>query len=156
MNEREQRLRVIGEIISSSQVSSQEYLLRVLEENGFSITQATLSRDLKNLNVAKVPDEMGEYYYRLSHPERESLQAYAKDFRRGYISIAFSHHVGIIKTLVGHANSVALALDKCHIPSLLGTLAGDDTIMIVLEETTTPQAFLEKLSGIMGNLEVLS
>ncbi|PIE04365.1 MAG: ArgR family transcriptional regulator, partial [Spirochaetales bacterium] len=109
MNERDNRLKTIRGIIGSSRIASQEQLLGLLEAQGWSITQATLSRDLKALQVAKVPGGEGGYYYTLSgkgngNTDEEPAGELVEDFRRGFISLAFSGNLGIVRTLAGHAN----------------------------------------------------
>ncbi len=153
MSGRESRLKIIRRIITEQKLSSQEELLKILEGEGLIITQATLSRDLKVLKVGKVPDAAGGYYYVLSETEGESLGGYIEDFKRGCLSIAFSGNLGVIKTLVGHADTVAVALDRLDLPEILGTIAGDDTILIILREEFTPELLISGLENLMGNLE---
>ena len=155
MNERKNRLKAIRNIIAASRISSQEKLLHKLEEEGVNVTQATLSRDLKVLKVGKVPDNEGGYYYVLSETERESLQGYVEDFKRGYLSLAFSGNLAVLKTLTGHADTVAIALDRMELPEIIGTIAGDDTILIIMKEKETHQALISRLQGLMGPLESL-
>lgn len=155
MNGRGNRLKAIRKIIADSRVSSQDQLLHKLEEEGVSITQATLSRDLKVLKVGKVPDAGGGYYYVLSETEGESLRGYIEDFRRGYLSLTFSHNLGVIKTLAGHADTVAIAMDRLDLSEILGTIAGDDTILIILKEGESRDSLMTRLQDLMGNLEPL-
>lgn len=146
MKERNQRLRAIRRVIRGNRINSQEMLLQHLLRDGFNVTQATLSRDLKLLKVGKVSEGAEGYYYTLPSDEerRESDRSYVQDFQRGYVSIDFSGNLGVIRTLAGHANSVALALDSLQLDGILGTLAGDDTVLIVLREgTDARQALLE-------------
>ena len=155
MNGREQRLKAIRKIIAESRVSSQDQLLHKLEEESVTITQATLSRDLKVLKVGKVPDAGGGYYYILSETEGESLRGYIEDFKRGYLSLSFSHNLGVIKTLAGHADTVAIALDRLDLPEILGTIAGDDTILVILKEGESCDSLTNRLQNLMGDLEAL-
>jgi transcriptional regulator of arginine metabolism len=133
MRERGRRLTAIRRLIAGGKVDSQEMLTELLRREGFSATQATLSRDLKALGIGKVPTASGGYTYAL--PEREAKPAsdatFVQDFMRGYVSLEFSGALGLIKTLPGHASSVAFALDNLRIRELLGTIAGDDTILVV-------------------------
>lgn len=154
MNGRDNRLRAIRKIISESRVSSQDHLLHKLEDEGVTITQATLSRDLKVLKVGKVPDAGGGYYYVLSETEGESLRGYIEDFKRGYLSLAFSHNLGVVKTLAGHADTVAIALDRLDLKEILGTIAGDDTILVILKDGESSDALTSNLQDLMGDLEV--
>jgi len=154
MSGRDTRLKAIRKIIADTKVSSQEQLLHRLDEEGVSITQATLSRDLKALKVGKVPDAGGGYYYALSENDGESVQGYVEDFKRGYLSLAFSHNLAVIKTLAGHADTVAIALDRLNFPEILGTIAGDDTILVILREGETRETLTSRLENAVGDMEI--
>lgn len=145
MKERTQRLRKIKDLIREKRIESQESLLELLQDENFKVTQATLSRDLKHLKVSKVSDGWSGYYYSLPDEENtgESERGYIQDVHRGVLSVEFSGNVGVIKTRPGHADSVAFALDKLNVPEVLGTLAGDDTIFLILREGATKEDLLE-------------
>jgi len=136
MKDKAARHRAISRHIRNNRVSSQEDLLAHLHKEGFDVTQATLSRDLKSLRVGKIYDDVSGYYYTIPGEEqlKESMKQYTQDLIRGWLSIQFSGNMGVVRTLAGHAASVAIALDNLDLPGLLGTVAGDDTIIIVLEE----------------------
>ena len=112
MKERHTRLSVLKELIKNNRIDNQDTLLDLLAKEGFSVTQATLSRDLKMLKVGKISDGWSGYYYALPENDliSESEKSYIQDVRRGVVSIEFSGNFGVIKTRSGHANSVALAL----------------------------------------------
>ena len=155
MKERQIRLKTIKRLIKTTRVASQEELLGHLVAEGYSVTQATLSRDLKLLKVGKVSEGQTGYYYTLPGEEdrRESEKSYVQDFQRGYVSVEFSHNIGVVRTLTGHANSVALALDNLAMEEILGTIAGDDTVLMVIREGVTGQQIIEKLRKIIPDLE---
>ncbi|MDC7228088.1 MAG: ArgR family transcriptional regulator [Spirochaetales bacterium] len=137
--QRAERMEAVKRIIRENKISSQEQLLSELMKDGFDVTQATLSRDLKQLKVAKISDGHDGYMYSVpgySAPRTESRVSsiYIDDLKRGFISISFSGNMGMIRTIVGHANSVAAAIDNLTIPGVLGTVAGDDTIFVLLNE----------------------
>ena len=138
MKERNDRHEAIRRLIAGKRIESQEELRTLLENEGFDVTQATLSRDLKYLQVDRVSAGREGYYYALREQEIES------DLIRGWISIDFSGNLGVIKTLPGHADSVAIAIDTFEFESVLGTVAGDDTIIVVLRDTD-PDRFSEEL-----------
>ena len=133
MEDKLARFSAIKKIIRLNKITCQEQLLEHLHENGFGVTQATLSRDLKQLNVVKVSDGIGGYYYTLLESEAApvSAQALLRDFERGFLSLQFSGNLGLIKTLPGHASSIAYALDNLKIYEIIGTIAGDDTILLI-------------------------
>ena len=139
MKERQNRLNKIKELIQIHHIDSQEMLLDLLVKESFNVTQATLSRDLKMLKVGKISDGWSGYYYALPDNDliSESEKSYIQDVRRGVLSIEFSGNIGVIKTRQGHADSVALALDVLSIPEILGSVAGDDTIFVILREDMT-------------------
>jgi len=146
--ERSARLVVMRGIIESRKVDSQEMLLKLLKGQGFDITQATLSRDLKYLKAGKVPDDRGGYSYAFYDAQNKagSDKSLAQDFMRGYLSFAFSGNLGVIKTLPGHAGSVAFALDNLEIAKILATLAGNDTMLVVPEDGVSRDELIEALA----------
>ena len=147
MNERNQRLKILRGIIRDHRIESQERLLDHLKEEGYHITQATLSRDLKMLKVGKQAIGEEGYYYALPSEEvlRDREKHYLQDFLRGYVSLDVGGNVVVIRTITGHANSVAIALDALRISSVLGTIAGDDTVFAALRSDVSEAAFLAEL-----------
>ena len=138
MKERAERLKTVRRIIRDHRINSQEMLLHHLKSEGFSVTQATLSRDLKLLKVGKISEGSEGYYYTLPTEEelRESQHNYAADLRRGFISLDFSANLALVRTLTGHADTVGIALDNLGMEHVMGTVAGDDTVLVVLREGT--------------------
>lgn len=121
----------IRRLINSINISSQEELLSLLEEQGFSMTQATLSRDLKHLRVAKMPDNEKGYIYMLTERQLNAPTENEDIPITGFVSIDFAQGMGIMKTMPGHASSIAYALDNLNTYEIAGTIAGDDTILII-------------------------
>lgn len=145
-------------IISSQELGSQEELLSALQKEGFRLTQATLSRDLKQLKVAKAASMSGNYVYVLPNEtmyKRVSSPYSVKEMLEipGFVSINFSGNMGVIKTRPGYASSIAWNIDNSNTPQLLGTIAGDDTIFIVIKEGYTQQEVTEALSKIIPNMK---
>jgi len=145
VKQRLNRLAVVKDLIGKNRIENQDILLQMLRDEGFEVTQATLSRDLKTLKVGKISDGWSGYYYSL--PEdilvAEEEKSYIQDVRRGIVSIEFSGNMGVIKTRSGHAQSVCYALDVLGLPEILGTIAGDDTIFLLLREGMTKEDLLE-------------
>ena len=134
-----ERMEAVKDIIKESRISSQEQLLTELLKKGFDVTQATLSRDLKQIKVAKISDGHEGYMYSIPGYQkvtsaRSTSSVWVEDLRRGFVSLAFSGNICVITTLVGHANSVAAAIDNLELKGILGTVAGDDTIFAVMDE----------------------
>ncbi len=139
MRARDARLAAIRRLIAQEAVDSQDGLVELLETAGFPVTQATLSRDLKYLGIGKVPSPAGGYTYTLPDSENRSSAgaALVQDFMRGFISLEWTGTFALVKTLPGHAPSVASALDNLRVDGVLGTVAGDDTILVVPREGAT-------------------
>ena len=152
------RLEALRLIISSQQLGSQDELLNALQKEGFKLTQATLSRDLKQLKVAKAASMSGNYVYVLPNEtmyKRVSTPNSIREMMRvpGFISINFSGNMGIIRTRPGYASSIAWNIDNSDIPEILGTIAGDDTIFIVIKEGIKHQEVIEALSDVVPNMK---
>lgn len=155
MKNRKKRIDLIVELIGNQCIGSQEELAHILSERGHAVTQATLSRDLKMLRTTKVPTDRGTYMYIL--PESDSLKdrilttgvAPARaNYQSGFISMHFSGHIAVIKTKVGYAGGIAYDIDIADYPEILGTIAGTDTLMVVMRENVTRKRARE----IFGNL----
>lgn len=126
------RLDLIKEILEKTIISNQEELHKELTSRGVSVTQATLSRDLKTLRVSRVTDSLGKTRYVLQDAATPLYPApELPDHLSGVISIEFSGQLGVIKTIPGFANAVAFHIDQHRLPELMGTIAGDDTILII-------------------------
>lgn len=144
-------------LISSKELGSQEELLEALREEGYSVTQATLSRDLKQLKVAKAASMNGRYVYVLPNEtmyKRISKPRMASEMLSipGYRSVNFSGNIGVIRTRPGYASAIAYNIDNSGIDEILGTIAGDDTIIIVIKEGATTDDVLKGLSRIVPGM----
>ena len=157
MKNRVQRQLEIRKIIAKGNVHSQEELLAALKRKGYELTQATLSRDLKFLQVAKVPHPVKGYVYEI--PENEqAIQRKPKRLRDnfladGFMSLQFSGTLAVMKTLPGYASSFAAVIDSAGQWEILGTIAGDDTILIIQREGTTKNDLINALVSIMPKLK---
>ena len=119
------------------------------------MTQATLSRDLKALKVGKVSEGHDGYHYTLTGENgfEDPDQAFILDFQRGFVGVEFSGNLGVIRTLTGHADSVAIALDSLHIDEVLGTVAGDDTVIVIFREGADGDTVFRELRSKFPELE---
>ncbi|MDR4000962.1 MAG: arginine repressor, partial [Hallella sp.] len=125
-----------------------------LRKEGFTLTQATLSRDLKQLKVAKAASMNGKYVYVLPNEtmyrrSHKPLSAGEMLSNPGFLSINFSGNLGVIKTRPGYASSIAYNIDNSNVPEILGTIAGDDTIIIVLREGVDHNALIDGINDIV-------
>lgn len=151
-------MEVLKMLISSQELGSQEEVLRALEKEGYRITQATLSRDMKQLKVAKAASMNGKYIYVLPNEtmyKRVPSTASVRDMLQstGFRSINFSGNMAVIKTRPGYASSIAYNIDNSDIPEILGTIAGDDTIFIVKRQGVANDEVIEGLRHILPNIE---
>lgn len=151
------RLDAIREIISGQKITCQEELLDALSEKGYKLTQGTLSRDLKQMKVAKAASVVGKSYYVLPS---NAMYKRVKDnnfveprHADGFVSLRFSGNIAVLKTMPGYASRMAYDIDNANLEHVLGTIAGDDTIMIVLEEGAPKEVVrleLERVIKIMN------
>ncbi|MFT3740451.1 MAG: ArgR family transcriptional regulator [Breznakibacter sp.] len=148
MKIKSQRLVAIRNIITAQKVGSQEELLTILEKEGYVTTQATLSRDLKFLKVAKVPDpEVGYIYSLRDGGMKIADEAQFDEFPLiGVESIEFSGNLAVIKTKPGFANGVASIIDSYGLYEILGTIAGDDTLLLIAREGVTKNDVVNALA----------
>ena len=158
MKVKKDRLDTLRMIISSREMGSQDELLSALQAEGFKLTQATLSRDLKQLKVAKAASMNGNYVYVLPNVtmyKRVSTPNQIKEMMQvpGFKSIHFSGNMGVIKTRPGYASSIAYNIYNSNIPYILGTIAGDDTIFIVIRDSATERDVVHALSAVVPDLK---
>lgn len=145
------RLKEIKDIISNRKISKQDELLNILHRRGFNITQATLSRDLSQLNVArKSSTEHGNVYFIPNTSNGSALEM--GEILYGAKSIKFSANLGVLKTLPGYANSVGALIDGRNYSSLLGTVAGNDTVLLILCEGKDKEEFIQDLAKDFNNV----
>lgn len=156
MSKKADRLDAIKMIISSKEIGSQEELRLSLEKEGFELTQATLSRDLKQLKVAKAANTNGKYVYVLPNDimyKRPNRQSATEMLRHtGFVSLQFSRNIAVIRTRPGYASSIAYDIDNRECRDILGTIAGDDTIMLVLAEEAAHEDIRAFLSETIPNV----
>ena len=127
------RHRKIVEIIEKKDVETQEELAGYLKEAGFAVTQATVSRDIRELKLSKVPTGGGKQkYVILKQDDSHMGDKYIRVLRDGFISMDMAQNILVIKTVSGMAMAVAAALDNVEINGLLGSIAGDDTIFLAV------------------------
>ena len=129
----------ILEIIREHDVETQEQLLTELAAAGFTATQATISRDIRQLRIVKQLAPSGVYRYQTAvHPaEHQFSERLNVIFKQSITSVDYAQNILVIKTMVGMANAAMAALDAMNIPEIVGTLAGDDTAFVVLRDTAS-------------------
>ena len=135
------RQEAIFRLISKGKAANQDTLLGLLRNEGYECTQATLSRDLHEMKVVKIPAEDKGYVYALAPGKKVTSLKNSRinHLADGFLNVQVSGNILVITTLPGYASSIALAVDHAGIPELLGTIAGDDTIFAVLKENVTKE-----------------
>ena len=154
MNQKTHRLSVIRKIIRSEYISSQDELIERLEESGVSITQSTLSRDLKFMHVAKIPHKEKGYVYVLPNSSRNDIGV-STNLSDNITDIAFSGNMCVITTKPGYASAISVPIDSRGIYEILGTIAGDNTILLILREGFDMDMLMEQLCALFPSLKSL-
>jgi transcriptional regulator of arginine metabolism len=140
----------ILEIISKKDIETQEELVAELKKANFDVTQATVSRDIKELGLIKVLDESRKYKYALEKTGNSNVSVKLTNlFRESVISIDRANNLIVVKTLSGSANAAAVMVDKSGYEGVLGCIAGDDTFLIVCKNEEVVDKVLEKLHDII-------
>jgi len=149
---RTHRLNLLTRLLSGRRYSSQEELARALESEGVEVTQATLSRDLRSLGVIKRPTTDGRSVYELPGPATEQLdrQRQMLDLRTFVNEVRVAQNLVVVRTPPGHANAVGRAIDLAGLDGIVGTVAGDDTILVVLEDVASARRFKNSLDSLAG------
>ena len=145
------RQREILSIISATPVETQEQLLSELRCRGIEATQATISRDIKELHLVKELTGEGGYRYALSgKKEATNVSGRLKTiFREGVVSYDHAQNLVVVKTMPGLGSAAGAALDGMDIPDLVGSLAGDDTVLLILRTTQSAQAFCNSIRDML-------
>lgn len=155
MDNKKHRLTIIQKILSEEKISNQDELLGRLQEKGFELTQATVSRDLKLLQAGKRPDpEKGSIFYLPQQQAEQGPESFGSQLlAAGMRSIQFANSLCVIKTTPGYANSIAVHIDQAARYEILGTIAGDDTILLIPGQDITPPELKRALQLIFPLLD---
>ncbi len=142
----------ILELIMKKEIGTQEELTTELEAAGFVVTQATVSRDIREMKLTKVAMSDGKLRYVAYRKTREDMsEKYIRIFRDGYVSMDNAQNILVIKTVSGMAMAVAAALDHMELPEIVGSIAGDDTIMCAIRSVDDTIAIMNRLRKIVEN-----
>ena len=142
---------MILEIISQENIETQEQLLRRLEDRGIRSTQATISRDIKQMHLIKEPVGQGVYKYAVSG-NRTKLNIAEKlrtIFRESILSVDYAQNIIVIKTMPGLASGACSALDNMDLPVVVGSIAGDDTAFLLMKDTEDAEEFCEEIKAML-------
>ena len=145
------RQTMILDIIAKEDVETQEQLLQELQQAGFSCTQATIARDIKQLHLVKEPTGRGTYKYAVSNA-RARLNIADKlrtIFHESITSVASAQNIVVFKTLAGLAGGACEALDHMEVSGMLGTLAGENTVLVVMKDTASAETFCQEIQEML-------
>lgn len=147
-----QRQAKILEIISNRNVETQEQLLAALQDAGFRGTQATISRDIKDLRIVKELTSLGTYRYATSSNELSGTFSSRLNtiFRESVVSFDYAQNIIVIRTLPGLASAAASAIDAMNMSAVVGTLAGDDTVMVVMRDMNAAATFCGEIKNLLN------
>ena len=144
MSKRKRHLRIRA-IISKYEVETQEELVALLRKEGFRVTQATVSRDIKELSLIKVPLKDGRYAYSLPADQRYNpLEKLKRALSDCFVSIDYTENLIVMKTLPGNANSVGVLIDHLDWEEIMGNISGDDTILIICKHKEATPAIVQR------------
>lgn len=148
---KKERQNILLELIGKYEIDTQEELTEKLNERNIAVTQATVSRDINELNLVKVAGKVKKYKYARVEIESDALSE--KDinlFREITASVTCANNLIVVKTLIGNANAAGMIVDKINIPQVLGSIAGDDTLLIVTKSNRDAEIMLKRLKEMMG------
>ena len=145
-----ERHEVVVDLINKYDIETQEELAAYLRQEGFDVTQATVSRDIRELNLSKISAGNGrQKYIILSNDDTGLGDKYIRVLRDGFVSMNMAQNILVIKTVQGMAMAVAAAVDAMKLPEIVGCIAGDDTIMAAIKTVEDTKAVMEKLENII-------
>lgn len=149
---KDKRHKKILELIDNFNIETQDDLLNMLKECGFNVTQATVSRDIKDLRLVKTIDNTGKYKYTLDVNLSNGVTCNSlKGFSYSIKSIDSSGNMVVIKTLSGMAQAVCANIDSMDVNNMLGTIAGDDTIFILMRDQESLNKFIDETRKLLFN-----
>lgn len=140
----------IVELINKHRIETQEELAEYLNKEGFKVTQATVSRDIRDLKLTKVPTDDGKQRYAVHQKdESEMSEKYIRVLKDGFVSMDMAQNILVIKTVSGMASAVCAALDAMRWNEIVGSIAGDDTIMCAIRSVEDTVSIMDKISKIV-------
>lgn len=145
-----ERHSMIVELIGKYEIETQEELAEHLNKRGFNVTQATVSRDIRELKLTKVPSVNGKQRYMVLQSQGAPSDKYIRILRDGYMSMDMAQNILVIKTVSGMAMAVAAALDAIHFHEIVGCIAGDDTIMCAVRSVDDTILVMDKIKKLIA------
>lgn len=151
MNLKKTRHDKILEIITQHEVETQEELVRYLREGGFDVTQATISRDIRELKLYKMSTGKGKQKYIVLQQgdENHMEDKFIRVLKDGFVSMDMAQNILVVRTVSGMAMAVAAAIDSLHLQEIVGSIAGDDTIMVAVRTVEDTEQLMEKIRELL-------
>lgn len=147
---KQNRHQKIAELVSKYEIETQEELAEKLKEAGFSVTQATISRDIRQMHLSKVPSGNGRQKYIILKQENGMLSdKYIRILRDGFVSMDMAQNILVMRTVAGMAMAVAAAVDAINFSEVVGCIAGDDTIMIAVRSVEETKVLMDKIKELI-------
>ncbi|MCH5269301.1 MAG: arginine repressor [Lachnospiraceae bacterium] len=144
------RQKKIIELVDAYDVETQEELAEYLKQAGYQVTQATVSRDIRELKLSKLPAGNGrQKYVFVKQEEAQPLDKYIRVLREGFVSVDMAQNILVIKTVSGMAMAVAAAIDTMKLKEIVGSIAGDDTIMMAVRTVEETKVLMEKIRSML-------
>ncbi len=140
----------IVELIGKYEIETQEELASRLQAAGFRVTQATVSRDIRELKLTKVQGDNGRQRYMVMQSQSSFSDKYIRILKDGYISVDMAQNILVIKTVSGMAMAVAAALDAMHFHEIVGSIAGDDTVMCAVRSVDDTILVMDKIKKLIA------
>ncbi len=141
----------IIDLVNEYEIETQEELLELLKQAGYKVTQATISRDIRELQLTKISENGKQIYRSINQSEPDYSSKYIQMLKSGYIYMEMAQNILVIKTVAGMAMAVAAAIDAMHIPGIVGCIAGDDTIMCAIKTVEEAPKVMDKLSRLINS-----
>lgn len=139
----------IVELIGKYNVETQEDLAELLNQEGYNVTQATVSRDIRELKLSKVQSESGRQKYAVLHPQMSFNDKYIRILKDSFLSMDMAQNILVVKTVSGMAMAVAAALDSMHFTEIVGCVAGDDTVMCAVRTVDDTIILTDKINKLV-------
>ena len=143
------RQQLVLDIISKYEVDTQEEFIRILQNKGVNATQATLSRDIKDLGLVKTAGEEKKFRYALPKQEKKQTFSSWSHFKSTVLSVECAQNLVVIKTLAANANAIGALIDAQNLEGILGTIAGDDTVLVITKDLNEAQSFVDSVKEML-------
>lgn len=153
MGNKTERLNLIKRLVSEELISSQEDLIKRLAEYGVQATQSTLSRDFKEINISKMPHPEKGYIYVLSEKLGSEIITNVANIGEAVLGIKFSHNIAVLATKSGYASAISVIIDSHKMKDIIGTVAGDNNIILILHENATHEGVTRHMHQLFPSLK---